>query len=161
MPIVAFDNNEFRRGGKSGQFFTPLGAAVWIRDEAEFKEAFNQAERDLATSFGLTEGLCIRTSAYLKYTIGLRKAIPFCEKLISAVQNMIKAIQIYYVIIPPSKVPEIEVGGLGAGSQKIKTAQFLRELTPAFTLIMAWSFLGKTMGGVPDWELKLDGLLSK
>lgn len=97
----------------------------------------------------------------MKYTIGLRRAIPFCEKMIGSLQDLIKAVQINYVILPPAKVPEVEVGGLGAGTEKIKTAQFLRDLTPAFSHIMAWAFLGKDMGGVPDWDMHLDGFQSR
>ncbi len=137
MPIVAFDNIEFRRGGVKGQFYTPLGAGAWIKDGDKFRKTFREVELELAASFGLSDGSLVRTSAYLKYTIGLRRAIPFCEKMIGSLQDLIKAVQIYYVILPPAKVPEVEVGGLGAGTEKIKTAQFLRDLTPAFSHIMA------------------------
>src|SRR5438094_600264 len=152
---------EFRRGGQSGRFYTPLGAGVWIKDEDKFRKTFHEAEMKLAASFGFTDGLCVRTSSYLKYTIGLRKAIPFCDKLIGSLQDLVKAVQINYVILPPSKIPEVEVGGLGAGKKKVKTSQFLRDLSPAFTHIMAWSFLGKATGGVPDWDMHLDGFQSK
>lgn len=81
--------------------------------------------------------------------------------MIGSLQDYVKAIQINYVIIPPSRIPELEVGGLGAGKEMVKTAQYLRDLSPAFTHIMAWSFLGKDTGGVPDWDMHLDGFQSK
>lgn len=157
MPIVAFDNLEFRRGG----FYTPLGAGVWFKDEAKFRKVFHEAQMRLAGNFGLEDGLLIRSSTYLKYGIGLIKAIPFCDSMIMAVQDQIKAVQFNYVIIPPSKVSEVEVGGLGAATERIKTAEYLRNLSPAFSHIMAWSFLGKSWGGIPDWEMQLDGFQSK
>ena len=161
MPVVAFDNIEFKRGGVSGQFYTPLGAGVWISNEEEFRKAFQQEQARLASSFGIVDGLYVRTSSYLKYGIGLRKAIPFCDQLVSSLQALIKEIHLTYVILPPSKFPEIEVGGLGAGTEKLKTAEYLRQLSPAFSHIMAWSFLGKDIGGVPDWDMHLDGFQSR
>lgn len=152
---------EFKRGGMLGEFYTPLGAGIWVADDEKFRSAFRDAEAKLSASFGFEDALLVRSSSSLKYGIGLRRAIPFCDQLVYALQSHIKEVQINYVILPPSKVPEVEVGGLGSGIEKVKTAQYLRDLSPAFTHIMAWSFLGKSLGGVPDWDMHLDGFRSK
>src|SRR5437016_8361232 len=116
--------------------------------------------RKLAKSFRLTDLAEVRSANHLKYGVDLRKAVPFCDQLVQSLQKYIRGIHVSYVILPPTKYPEVEVGGIGCPVERLRTAKFLRILSPMFSYIAAWSFLGSP-GGVSDWELYVDGFESK
>src|ERR1017187_3710956 len=127
MPIVAFDNVEFARQNQiGGEFYTPLGVGVWFRDGTDFRKAFHEAAADLTKAFNLHDDLHLRTASYLKFTIGLRRAVPYCDQLIQVIREHIRQIFVSYVILPPTKLPEVFAGGVGTPYENIKTAKFLR-----------------------------------
>ena len=152
MQIVAFDSGDFSRrkkadGKKEIVFFTPLGIGVSINEKSEekFKSAYLTACKKLAGEFKVPTKRVIYSHASLWKEIGHRKAVPFCDSVIKELQKLIDLVFVSYVVLPPDEVKSVQVGGYGCPIEEIPTMTFLRNLSPMFSYITAWSYTGRHM----------------
>lgn len=174
MAVIAFDAKEFVRtkrvslespsstdltGRKELAFFTPLGAGVSFVNEQGFINEYLQTVRKLAIDFGVPSRRVIYCSYTLKNEIGLKDAIPFCDNLVQSLRKYIKSIFISYVILPPKKIPYVEVGGYKCPKEQVPTVKFLRNLCPIFSYITAWSFFGRPRS--EKYTVLIDGFTSR
>lgn len=172
--MLAFDAKEFNRNKitqeedpethelqlkKSSVFYTPLGVGIKIKENTSFTKVCLKRVADLAKQFGLSQKRALYDSNALKEELAHRRALPFCDQLVSKLQRYIECLHFTYVIMPPDQFPTVPVGGLKSPSVNIKSAHFLRCLQPMFSYISAWNYYGKT--GRKDSKLLLDGFNSK
>lgn len=124
MKIASFDAKAFHRGRpiptpvegsdsaeKYLGFNSQLGVGAVITDDAGFAMAFAGKSGELRESFGIKEKLPFFSSTQLKQILGLRKAISFADKTITAVQGLIESVHCSYTILPPKTIETIPVGG--------------------------------------------------
>jgi hypothetical protein len=153
MRAAAADSKSFRRGKivdvwKEGKkvrkyegFRSQLGVCVSFKDDREFTERYLAKVEDLCRSFGIEQDLPFYSSTHLKQIVGLNRAIPFADQLISEVQDMIDGIHCTFVILPPASIPTVQVGGLQCPVEEIETGKFIETLGPMFSYITASNFL--------------------
>jgi|Deesub1362A_J573_1020465.scaffolds.fasta_scaffold00150_58 hypothetical protein len=150
MQIVAFDSGDFSRrkkvdGEREIVFFTPLGIGVSIdgKLEEEFKAAYLNVCKKLGMEFKVPTKRVVYSHASLWKEIGHRKAIPFCDNVIKELQKFIDLVFVSYVVLPSDEVQSVNVGGYGCPIEAIPTMSFLRNLSPMFSYITAWSYTGR------------------
>jgi hypothetical protein len=150
MSIVAFDAGEFSRWKKREDkkeviFFTPLGVGVSVKkdDEKQFKTLYHDVCRTLSADFKIPTKRVVYSHSDLWKEVGHFKAIPFCDKMIEKVQELIEHVFFSYVVLPPAERPTVEVGGYNCPLTEMSTMKFLRSLTPMFSYITAWAHSGK------------------
>ena len=145
MSVVAFDAKEFRRikfeeGKQSVVFHCPLGVGIEIEDPETFRENYLELVQFLAHDFKV-EKRAVYSSEFLREKLSLRRAIPFCEKIISRLQDFIKTLHVTFVALP--RDIQIPVGGYRASLRKVKPSQFARMLSSYFSYVTAWDYFGK------------------
>jgi hypothetical protein len=152
MQIVAFDSGDFSRrkkvnGGREIVFFTPLGVgiSVDVKSVEKFKSAYLNACKKLAADFNVPTRRVVYSHAGLWKEIGHRRAVPFCDNVIKEVQKFIDLVFVSYVVLPSDEVKSVPVGGYGCPIEDIPTMTFLRNLSPMFSYITAWSYTGRHM----------------
>jgi len=168
--ILAFDSKEFKRETyvteglkkeKYTHFYSPLGVGVSFKNDGLFESDYLKTTAKYAESFGIPLSRPFFSSNALKKEmgLGLKKAIPFCDNIVQELESYIKFIHISYVVLPPNKIPTVSVGGDRCPQKKINTRDFLRNLSPAFSYLTAWS-MGERWN-LENYELLLDGFRSK
>src|SRR3989337_2200498 len=75
--------------------------------------------------------------------IGHRKAVPFCDNVVKKLQKLFYLILVCYVVLPPHEIERVQVGGYGCPIEDIPMMTFLRNLSPMFSYITAWSYTGR------------------
>lgn len=153
MTIAAFDSKRFRREKRSivpsGEknddnrvmFSSQLGAGVIISKPDEFTKRYVEESRRLQESFGLEGSLPFLSSSRVRRSIGIAKATSFADQLLTSVSSLIDSIHCSYVILPPSKVPSVSVGGLGCPATAVLSERFVENLGPMFSYLTAHSYL--------------------
>ena len=154
LTVTAFDAKEFPRSkfieSAEGRleritfFYTPLGVGVEIPDEKKFVDKFVDSTQFLAKDFRLPFEKYLFSSTELKEFLGMRRAIPFCDKLIASVGELISTVFVSYIVRPPATYPFTEVGGYKSPTKQVKTEAFLRQLGPSFSYLTAWRYFGST-----------------
>jgi len=168
--ILAFDSKDFKREKytnilgekqKYTQFYSPLGVGVSLKHDGLFETDYLKTIAKYAESFGFPLSRPFFSSSSLKREmgLGLRKAIPFCDQIVKELESYIRFIHISYVILPPTKIPTVFVGGEKCPKIEIKTIDFLRKLSPSFVYLTAWSMGGKW--DLSKYDVLLDGFRSK
>lgn len=150
MLIVAFDSGDFSRRKKvNGQreivFFTPLGAGIAINANSveKFKTMYQNVCGELVAEFEVPTKRVVYSHASLWKEVGHRKTVPFCDNLLKQLQKTIDSVFISYVVLPPKQIESVPVGGYGCPVEDIPTMKFLRNLSPMFSYITAWSYTGR------------------
>lgn len=156
MGLMSFDAKDFDRSKlveepdpknpemmitKNKGFYTPLGAGVLFKNAELFNRAYLETIQELSQKFEVPINFPICCSSHLKKEIGITKAIPFCDNLVTRLQEHIDLIHISYVILPPATYPTVAVGGSKSPEKTINTSDFLRNLSPMFSYITAWNFM--------------------
>lgn len=174
MTLVAFDAKQFRRGNyisvqegtnqgpRYRGFNTHLGVGVSIDEPKGFAQCYTDTNRILAKSFKIERNMPFFSSTQLKQILGFPKAISFADQLITYMQKQISSIHCSYVILPPSKIPAVNVSGLQSHAVKMPTNLFISNLGPMFSYLTAHSYLW--MNGYKDTrdlELHIDAFRSK
>lgn len=144
MTLVAFDAKEFNRGlGKT--FFACLGAGVEIKNETDFKEKYDECIEELSKKFNFTRERKVYSAYDLGQKLGFAKSIAFWENFIKSLGDFIVNLNVYYTILPPSKVPKVKLyGAQKSRVVEIDTLSFLRRLNPAYVHCCAWKYLLET-----------------
>ncbi|HDD67581.1 MAG TPA: hypothetical protein ENG31_03060 [Candidatus Thorarchaeota archaeon] len=161
--VAAFDAKSFRRGipgsSVSHEFYTPLGTGIEVADVDEFEQAYAVTYSELSESFGIDLRRPCCDSITLKRQLGMKRVIPFADQLVSPLSPHISRLFISYVILPPSRIPTVNVGGHHSTVRTIETPHFLRRLEPAFSYLTAWAFVEslKRMGSTQLPLIWLDG----
>ncbi len=174
MTLVAFDAKQFRRGKtvatpkradlneKYAGFNTHLGVGVSIDDPQGFVRYYLDANRDLMKSFKIQHNVPFFTSGHLRNMLDMPKAISFADNLISSVQDHISSIHCSFVILPPSKIPTVSVGGFRTGTKNVPIHHFINTLGPMFSYLTAHSYLWmKNYQNVGNLELHIDSFRTK
>jgi hypothetical protein len=150
MSIVAFDAGDFLRwkrveGRKETIFFTPLGIGVVIKKgkEEDFKSIYHNSRKTLIKDFKIPTKRLVYSHSNLWKEVGHSKAIRFCDKIVTDLQEIIQNIFCSFVILPPKEIKTVSVGGYGCPLMEIPTMKFLRALTPMFSYITAWAYSGR------------------
>lgn len=150
MQTVAFDAGEFHRwkGDKNSKqtlFFSPLGMGVAVKDgkEKEFKRIYHETRKEVIDGFKIPTKRLVYSHSNLWKEIDHSKAIPICDKMVTALQKCIEYIFCSYVILPPKEIENVSVGGYGCPIKEMPTMNFLRSLTPMFSFITAWAHSGQ------------------
>jgi len=84
-----------------------LDVGVLFKDADSFNKVYIKTVQKLCEEFKLPVNLPFFCSTHLKKEIGIKKAIPFCDKLVAEVQDYIDLIHISYIILPPAIVPTV------------------------------------------------------
>lgn len=140
MTLVAFDAKEFNRGlGKT--FFACLGVGVEIKNETDFKEKYDECIEAISKKFNFTRERKIYSAYDLGQKIGFAKSIAFWENFIKSLGDFIVNLNVYYTILPPSKIPKVKLyGAQKSRVVEIDTLSFLRRLNPAYVHCCAWKY---------------------
>lgn len=136
MTIAAFDAKEFNRGAEKS-FFAPIGISVKIDDEGEFQERYDKIMEETAANFNFERTRYVYKSSQLLDELGLNKGIAFMEQFFSEIVDFIASTELYFTIIPPSKVSEIEIYGTG---ETVPTQKFLRKLNTNYVHCCGWKY---------------------
>lgn len=173
MDLIAFDAKNFNRTKiiqkqnpensekyieETVGFFSPLGVGVAVKNYEIFDKVYLEFNRELSDEFNLPFKRPFYSSHAIKSEIGLRRAIPFVDKLIQRLDDYIEHVFVSYVILPPKDIPYVEVGGNKNPVKKRDTYTFLRDLSPMFSYLTAWQFV-KYTNLTP--ELWIDNFSSK
>ena len=140
-------------------FYTPLAAGVKFKNLETYKKACLRWVEELANEFGLSQKRLLYDSYSLREEISHRRAIPFCDQLVSKLSRYIDSVFFSYVIMPPALYPTVKVGGFKSSAYEVKSAKFLRNLGPMYPHIAAWSYFGIERDDSP--EIQLDGFNSR
>jgi hypothetical protein len=172
--LLAFDSKDFERRKLFQEidpdthepylteitgFYTPLAAGVKFKDLEIVKKGCLRWTEELATEFQLSQKRLLYDSFSLREELSHRRAIPFCDQLVSKLKRYIDSVFFSYVIMPPDKYPTVKVGGFKSPSYDVKSAKFLRNLGPMYPHIAAWSYFGIEREGIE--EIQLDGFNSR
>lgn len=140
-------------------FFSPLGAGVVFKHGDLFKASYSEANEKLSAEFKMGVNMPFFSSNILKRELGLSRAIAYCNKLVSEVEDFIELVHVTFVVLPPSKCPVVSVGGRRCPEIRVKTEEFVRSLGPMFSYLSAWNFLRKRQEDT--YDVMLDGFRSK
>jgi len=150
MPIVAFDAGDFHRwkklkDQKKTVFFTPLGVGVVVKKgkEDEFKSVYHSSCKKFAEDFNIPTKRAVYSHRSLWKEVGHIKAVPFCDNVVTELQETVEYIFCSFMILPPKKIKIVPVGGYGCPVEEMATMDFLRALTPMFSYITAWAYNGR------------------
>lgn len=92
----------------------------------------------------------------------MSKAISFADQLVSEISDLVESIHCSYVILPPSQVPSVGVGGYGMPATSIPTRRFIDNLGPMFSYLTAHSYLWMKGYEKPrDLQLYMDAFRSR
>lgn len=141
MTVVAFDTKEFNRG-LDKTFFACLGVGVEIKNEQNFGKEYISSFEKISKDFGFNKTRKIYKAYDMGQRLGFRKAIAFWEKLLEEVQDFIVRLNVYYTILPPSKIKKVKM--YGAQKSKVKEVDaldFLGRLNPAYVHCCAWKYM--------------------
>ena len=174
MTIAAFDAKQFRRGKpiiisegnkqitKYVGFNSQLGAGIIVNEPLKFITHYTNINQELMKDFEIHNELPFFSSSHLKATLGISKAIVFADQLITKISKMIESIHCSYLILPPSTIPLVTVGGFKCPTTDIATNQFIDNLGPMFSYLTAHSYLWmRGYQNVSDLELYIDSFRSK
>jgi hypothetical protein len=170
VQVVAFDSKDFRRtkvlvdsvtgqGSRQITFFSPLGIGVAFKDGEKASNAIIEDVRSLLSRFGVESPYPLISGSRFSKTLGYSKTIRLCDELVQSVQDHVTGVFASYVVLPPKDFPRMEVGGVGCPRTQIATMDFLRQLSPAFSYITAWSYFGRVRSG--DLVSRMDAFTSK
>lgn len=120
---------------KNKGFYTPLGAGVLFKNADLFDKAYLENIQKLSREFGIPINSPICCPTHLKKEMGLVKTIPFCDNLVTKLQDYIDLIHISYVILPPATIHTVTVGGSKSPEISINTSDFLRNLAPCSLIL--------------------------
>ncbi|MFQ5838329.1 MAG: hypothetical protein ACE5HJ_06050 [Thermoplasmata archaeon] len=137
--VVAFDGKEFKREGFQAEFIAILGAAVRIKDYTSFNESFDTAYRKLSSKYSFLPGRKFHKSYDLSTYLGRKEADDFNDSLLHSIESEIDEVAIYHTQIPPSKLPEIYVGGEDK-PRAVGALHFLKQLNNAYPHLCAWKY---------------------
>ena len=140
-------------------FFTPLGVSVLYKNHEIFSQCYYETGQLLSKDSKISISSQFYASSFLKRELGLSKAIPFCDRLVCKMADFIDLIHISYVILPPTQVPTVSVGGNKCPEISISTIKFLRDLAPMFSYITAWNFIRRHRQ--VKYDLYIDSFRSK
>lgn len=172
--MLAFDSKDFERrkivqeddpithepiSKRVTTFYSPLGVGVKFKDWEAFKKVCLKRTRELVGQFQISQKRVIYDAQSLKEELSHRRAIPFCDQLISELGNYIELVYFTYVVMPPADVPTIKIGGYKSPLREVKSAEFLRNLQPMFSYLTAWAYFGKP--GADETQIQLDSFSSK
>lgn len=146
IPAVGFDSKELtRQSGLEDQgFFSSLGASVEVFDEKKFKNEYVNALHEVMEDYGLSGRRDVAKFYYFCRKLGsIEEASDLCEDFIDRIKGNIFKVNIYFTIIPPSKVPEIYMYNIDNQPASKPTKEFLRSLTPSYTHLCAWKYCDK------------------
>lgn len=173
MTLIAFDSKQFRRGktvpaqeeetqgDKYLGFGTQLGIGVSTDDPSGFVQSYVKANRELKASFEIIDDMPFFSSTYLKNTLGMPKAISFTDRLITSMQEHISSVHCSFVVLPPSQIPTIQVGGFRNRVDR-PTRLFINDLGPMFSYLTAHSYLWmRDYQDLRDLEIHIDSFRSK
>ena len=171
MTIVAFDAKKFSRGrpkqgpGKADRskvFETHLGIGVIIDEPDAFVRAYLDTSRDLARSFGIDRDIPFFSSTFLKNNLGISRATSFSDQLVSSIQEHVASVHCSYVILPPSKISVVSVGGLQCPTIDMPGSKFIDNLGPMFSYLTAHSYLWmKQYRDLDNMDLHIDSFRSR
>ncbi len=145
MRSMAFDAKEFRvRNVVGHEFYTPLGVGVKFNgSDEEIKNQYGELIQKYKKSFESYTNRLIYSFRDLIEEFTMKRAIPFADHIIDEITPFIDYVHVSYVILPPKKVNFVTVGGVYAPVKEIKTEDFLRNLSPMFSYLTAWTALPK------------------
>ena len=174
MTVVAFDSKRFRRVKRSVRqsneasdkkdivFSSQLGVGVVISKPDEFTKRYIDTSRRLQKSFGLDTSLPFLSSSIVRQSVGIAKATSFIDQLLTSVSPLIDSIHCSYVILPPSRVQLVSVGGYGCPVDRVSPGLFVENLGPMFSYLTAHSYLWmKRYKNISELEIHIDAFRSK
>lgn len=141
------------------KFYTPLGVGVKFKEHGDFANVCLKRVDELAKEFELSQPRVLYDSYSLRAELSHKRAIPFCDKLVSKLTRYIDLLHFCHVVMPPDLYPTVTVGGYKSPTDEIRSAVFLRNLAPMFSHITAWSYFGIERD--TEKEVLLDGFNSK
>lgn len=162
--VIAFDGKEYRRekfidGVRKTVFYTPLGVGVKISDVSNFEASYIKITKDKRKSQAIIDNRHIYNIGFLRKRYGDERTLSFLESILYPLRDKIEEIFISYAILPPDKIPEISVGGVGCPTSTIPTTKFLTQLNPMFSYLTAWKYLVRNEKTTED--LYIDSFSSK
>ena len=178
MVIFAADAKEFSRTSISQMadpssatgiinveksFYSALGCGVIIENGPVFKKAYCDIINDLAAKAGMDHTRGFYCSSEIKRKFDgkdYRKAVAFCDNLVSSMKDYVSSLFFSYAIFPPTKIATIRVGGDQCPSKDIPTAEYIRNFLPQmFPYITAWRYFSRHKHN--DCLVHLDSFQSK
>ncbi len=158
--IVAFDAKDFIRGKyfdvphpekegvtirKFSGFYSPLGCGIVIKYPEVLEKVLIKNFSELIESFGFDCPLPFLGSHEIKQLLNndMSKTIAFCDQLIQRIHEYINFVFFSYIVLPPTEIPTVRVGGERCPQIKVETHKFLRSASPAFSALTAWAFTSR------------------
>ncbi len=158
--LAAFDAKEFSRVRyrevpnpsnpeetiqKVSGFYSPLGCGIITRYPDILEESIKNAFDHVGKMFGLNSDMPFMGSHEIKmhFNNDMSKTIAFADNVVKNIQDYLEYTFFTYIVLPPSEIPTINVGGEKSPKKEIETYKFLRNCAPAFSALTAWAFAGK------------------
>lgn len=174
--VAAFDAKEFNRVRpkeipdpenpektvqKISGFYSPLGCGIVTEYPDVLEKVMKESFKELESSFGFNSGAPFLGSHEIKINLDndMRRAIAFSDQLVQKIQDYIKYAFFTYIVLPPSEIPTISVGGEQEPKREIETYRFLRSCAPAFSALTAWAYAGKH--DISDTRVMIDSFRYK
>ncbi len=174
--IAAFDAKEFNRIRyreipdpenpektikKISGFYSPLGSGIVSKYPEVLEEMIKESFKELESSFGFSSGAPFLGSHEIKTYLNkdMSKTIAFADQLVKKVQDYLEHAFFTYMVLPPSEIPFITVGGEKSPKKEIETYRFLRSCAPAFSALSAWAFASKH--DLSDTKIMIDSFRYK
>ena len=173
MKVVAFDAKPFsrikkRRSLKSGEkettvaFKSQLGIGVTIPKPEEFARRYIEVSQDLREQFSLDYSTPFFSSASLRDHLNVLEKADFARQLVSGVQDLIESVHCSFVMLPATKIPHIETGGIKCPRVTITTGEFIENLAPAFSYMTALGYMWVHKDtALDELEIHIDAFSSK
>lgn len=159
--ITAFDSKDFKRSNRTGdlKFFSPLGCGITVSKPEEFQKCYIEKLNQLFQDFNISPMCgCFASSEYFP-SAGRPKTFKLADELLKSVQKYIDSVFISYVVLPSKLIPTVEVRKYKEPKREVKTLDFLRELSSAFSYITAFTYCNRNRG--KSEKIFIDGFRGK
>lgn len=173
MKVVAFDAKSFRRVKKRRNsearaeettvaFTSQLGIGVTIPKPVEFARRYISVSQELGKQFSVDYSTPFFSSTSLRDHLNVLEKADFAKQLISGVQDLIESVHCSFVILPATKIPHIETGGIKCPKVTIPTGRFIEKLAPAFSYMTALGYVWVHEDtALDELEMHIDAFSSK
>jgi hypothetical protein len=168
MELLAADSKEFKRASVTRSpentatvkdpraFYTQLGVAVLLPDPERFRDAFVSAFIRTAEKHRVTLPRQFGSSRFVIESIFDRRyneARRFMYEVLEQTQDLIRHIDVTWLIASPLTTPTVTVGGMGSAQRSIPLKEFVTNAGNTYSMISGWVYTQVFRDERPTMEL--------
>lgn len=146
MSYIGFDAKELKRQNKDAEdsskgFISSIGGSIETFSLSKFDSGYDKAIAATLEHFGIERK---RKIYYFQYFAKLFNSTEMAHEIgiffLKKLKEYIIGANIYFVNIPPSRIPRIYMYAMDPPQKVIPTKDFLSTLTPQFSYMCAWRY---------------------